>query len=84
LQKLNRDYRTKQISSQNYTITPKHKTNLQKLNANTKLKKFKGRRNSKIIAETDEISNFAEAEDKISLQKFLQKRCPCKPPANSP
>jgi hypothetical protein len=83
LQKLNRDYRTKQISSQNYTITPKHKINLQKLNANTKLKKLKGRRNSKIIAETDEIPNLTEAEDKISLQKILQKHCPCKPPANS-
>ena len=63
---------TKQISSQNYTITPKHKTNLQKLNTNTKLQKLKGRRNTKIIAETDEIPNFTEAEDKIS------------PPANSP
>jgi len=42
---------------------------LQKLNTNTKLQKLKGRRNTKIIAETDEIPNFAEAEDKISLQK---------------
>jgi hypothetical protein len=48
---------TKQISSQNYTITPKHKANLQKLNTNTKLQKLKGRRNTKIIAETDEIPN---------------------------
>jgi hypothetical protein len=52
-------------------ITPKHRTNLQKLNANTKLQKLKGRRNTKIIAETDEISNFAEVEDKISVQKIL-------------
>jgi hypothetical protein len=44
---------------------------LQKLNANTKLQKLKGRRNTKIIAKTDEISNFAEAEDKISVQKIL-------------
>jgi len=42
---------------------------LQKLNTNTKLQKLKGRQNTKIIAETDEIPNFAEAEDKISLQK---------------
>ena len=42
---------------------------MQKLNANTKLQKLKGRRNTKIIAETVEIPNFAEAEDKISLQK---------------
>jgi hypothetical protein len=46
-------------------ITPKHKTNLQKLNTNTKLQKLKGRRNTKIIAETGEIPNFAEAEDEI-------------------
>jgi hypothetical protein len=39
------------------------------MNANTKLQKLKGRRNTKIIAETDEIPNFAKAEDKISLQK---------------
>ena len=51
-------------------ITPKHKTNLLKLNANTKLQMLKGRRNTKIIAETVKIPNFAEAEDKISLQKF--------------
>jgi hypothetical protein len=57
-------------SSQNYTITPKHGTNLQKLNANTKLQKLKGRRNTKIIAKTDEISNFTEAEDKILVQKI--------------
>jgi hypothetical protein len=38
---------------------------LQKLNGNTKLQKLKGRQNTKIIAETDEIQNFAEAEDKI-------------------
>jgi hypothetical protein len=44
---------------------------LQKLNTNTKLQKLKGRRNIKIIAETDEIPNFAEAEDKISLQKIF-------------
>jgi len=50
--------------------TSKHKTNLQKLNANTKLQKLKGRRNTKIIAEIDKILNFAEAEDKISLQKI--------------
>jgi peptide methionine sulfoxide reductase MsrA len=62
---------TKQISCQNYTITPKHKTNLQKLNTNTKLQKLKGRRNTKIITETDEIPNFTEAEDKISLQKIF-------------
>ena len=65
---------TKQISSQNYTITPKHKTNLQKLNGNTKLQKLKGRWNIKIIAETDEIPNFAEEEDKISLQKIWYPR----------
>jgi len=47
---------------------------LQKLNGNTKLKKLKGRRNIKIIAETDEIPNFAETEDKISLQNFLDPR----------
>jgi hypothetical protein len=52
-------------------ITPKHKKNLQKLNADTKLQKLKGSRNTKIIAETDEIPNFAEAEDKISLQKIF-------------
>jgi len=40
------------------TITPKHKTNLQKLNTNTKLQKLKGRRNTKIIAETDEIPSW--------------------------
>jgi hypothetical protein len=45
---------------------------LQKLNGITKLQKLKGRRNTKIIAETDEIPNFAEAEDKISLQKILK------------
>ena len=52
-------------------ITPKNKTNLLKLNANTKLQMLKGRRNTKIIAETVEIPNFAEAEDKISLQKKI-------------
>jgi hypothetical protein len=36
------------------------------------LQKLKGRRNTKIIAETDEIPNFAEAEDKISLQKIFE------------
>jgi hypothetical protein len=36
------------------------------------LQKLKGRRNTKIIAETDEIPNFAEAEDKISLQNTKQ------------
>jgi hypothetical protein len=36
------------------------------------LQKLKGRRNTKIIAETDEIPNFAKAEDKISLQKFFE------------
>jgi hypothetical protein len=41
------------------------------MNANTELQKLKGRQNTKIIAETDEISNFAEAEDKISLQKIF-------------
>jgi hypothetical protein len=45
---------------------------LQKLNGNTKLQKLKGRRNTKIIAETDEIPNFAEVEDKISLQKIFE------------
>jgi hypothetical protein len=35
------------------------------------LQKLKGRQNTKIIAETDEISNFAEAEDKISVQKIF-------------
>jgi hypothetical protein len=35
------------------------------------LQKLKGRRNTKIIAETDEIPNFVEAEDKISLQKII-------------
>jgi hypothetical protein len=55
-------------------ITPKHKTNLQKLNGNTKLQKLKERRNIKIIAETDEIPNFAEEEDKISLQKIWYPR----------
>jgi peptide methionine sulfoxide reductase MsrA len=53
-------------------ITPKHKTNMQKLNANTKLQKLKGRQNTKIIAEIDEIPNFTEAEDKISLQKIIE------------
>jgi len=66
-------------------ITPKHKTNLQKLNENTKLQKLKGRRNTKIIVETDEIPNFAEAEDKISLQKiWIRKiwiRCPLQTPS---
>jgi inorganic pyrophosphatase len=46
---------------------------LQKLNGITKLQKLKGRRNTKIIAETDEKPNFAEAEDKISLQKIFKK-----------
>ena len=35
------------------------------------MQKLKGRRNTKIIAETVEIPNFAEAEDKISLQKKI-------------
>jgi len=39
------------------------------------LQKLKGRRNTKIIAETDEISNFAEAEDKISVQVGSAKLC---------
>ena len=52
-------------------ITPKHKKNLQKLNVDTKLQKLKGSRNTKIIAETGEIPNFTEAEDKISLQKIF-------------
>jgi phosphopantetheine adenylyltransferase len=45
--------------------------NLQKLNADTKLHKLKGSRNTKIISETDEIPKFAEAEDKISLQNIF-------------
>jgi hypothetical protein len=43
---------------------PKHKTNLQKLNANTKLQKLKGRRNTKIIAEIEREYRIAEAEGK--------------------
>jgi hypothetical protein len=39
------------------------------MNENTKLQKLKGRRNTKIIAETDKIPNFIEMKDKISLQK---------------
>jgi len=62
---------------------------LQKLNGITKLQKLKGRRNTKIIAETDEIPNFAEAEDKISLQKIFGAlprtpagaRCPLQTPS---
>jgi hypothetical protein len=38
------------------------------------LQKLKGRRNTKIIAETDEIPNFAKAEDKI-LQKLDPRSC---------
>jgi hypothetical protein len=52
---------------------PKHKTNLQKLNANTKLQKLKGRRNIKIIAETEREYRIAEAEGKMKYQ-ILQKR----------
>jgi len=33
---------------------------------------LKGRQNTKIIAETDEIPNFAKAEDKILLQKIFE------------
>jgi len=66
-----------------------NRTNLQKLNINTKLQKLKGRRNTKIIAETDKIPNFAEAEDKISLQKIFGAlpqtptgaRCPLQTPS---
>jgi len=59
---------TKQISSQNCTITPKHKTNLQKLNANTKLQKLKGRRNTKIIADTERKYQITEANGKKKYQ----------------
>jgi hypothetical protein len=52
---------------------PKHKTNLQKLNANTKLQKLKGRRNTKIIAEIEREYRIAEAEGKMKYQ-ILQKR----------
>jgi hypothetical protein len=64
---------TKQISSRNYTITPKYKTNLQKLNANTKLQKLKGKRNTKIITETKRKYQIAEAEGKTKYQ-ILQKQ----------
>jgi hypothetical protein len=63
---------TEQISSRNCTITLKHKTNLQKLNANTKLQKLKGRRNTKIIADTERKYQIAEAKGKTKYQ-ILQK-----------
>jgi len=59
---------TKQISSRNCTITPKYKTNLQKLNANTKLQKLKGRRNTKIIADTERKYQITEANGKKKYQ----------------
>jgi hypothetical protein len=52
-------------------ITPKHKFVLQKLKENIKLQKLKGRRNTKIIIETERKYQIAEAEDKISLQNFF-------------
>jgi len=57
------------------TITPKHKTNLQKLNTNTKLQKLKGRRNTKIIAETDEIPNFCRSGRQNLTPKNLLRTC---------
>jgi hypothetical protein len=59
---------TKQISSWISTITPKHKTNLQKLNANTKLYKQKGRWNTKINIEIERKYQIAEAEGKMKYQ----------------
>ena len=49
----------KQISSWNYTITPKHNTNCRNW---TQILNCRGWRK-------DKIPDFAEAEDKISLQK---------------
>jgi hypothetical protein len=46
------------------------------------LQKLKGRRNTKIIAETEYKYQIAEAEGKMKYQ-ILQKR-KTKPPANSP
>ena len=70
---------TKQISSRNYTITPKTQNKFAKTKRKYQIAEAKGKtkyqnnyknyRNTKIIAETVEIPNFAEAEDKISLQK---------------
>jgi len=53
------------------------------------LQKLKGRQNTKIIAEIDEIPNFAKAEDKILLQKIFGAlprtlegaRCPLQTPS---
>lgn len=70
---------TKQISSRNYTITPKTQNKFAKTERRYQIAEAEGKtkyqnncrncRNTKIIAETVEIPNFAEAEDKISLQK---------------
>ena len=46
---------------------------MQKLNANTKLQKLKGRRNTEIIAETERKYQIAEVEGKMKYQIF-QKR----------
>jgi hypothetical protein len=43
---------------------PKQKANLQKLNTNTKLQRLKGRRNTKIIIETERKYQIAKAEGK--------------------
>ena len=70
---------TKQISSRNYTITPKTQNKFAKTKRKYQIAEAEGKtkyqnncrncRNTKIIAQTVEIPNFAEAEDKISLQK---------------
>jgi hypothetical protein len=48
---------------------------LQKLNTNTKLQKLKGRRNTKIIAETDEIPNFCRSGRQNLTPKNLLRTC---------
>jgi hypothetical protein len=57
-------------------ITPKHKTNLQKLNANTKLQKLKGRRNTKIITDTERKYQIVEAEGKTKYQILHKDKIP--------
>lgn len=64
---------TKQISSRNYTITPKTQNKEYEFNCRYQIAEAEGKtkyqnncrncRNTKIITETVEIPNFAEAED---------------------
>lgn len=64
---------TKQISSRNYTITPKTQNKEYEFNCRYQIAEAEGKtkyqnncrncRNTKIIAETVEIPNFTEAED---------------------